>query len=175
MEDKTKKSREYYNAISKSYSDLYHNEQIKKINLVKNYLPNKGNILDLGAGDGVLNQFLNMKNLNLISVDISEELLKKNSNKNENKKILDIHNLSIFENNYFDYIISFTVIQDVFDFEKVILEIKRVLKKDGTLIISFLKMIPKKSQNIKKELENNFKIIKFIEEEKDFIFVLIPK
>ena len=41
-----------------------------------------GKVLDLGAGDGVLNQFFS-ENVELYSFDLSEELLTLNPNKKE--------------------------------------------------------------------------------------------
>lgn len=163
------KTKNYYNAIAKGYKELYHLEQIQKINLVKNYIPKEGKILDLGSGDGVLNQYIENKD-ELISIDSSKELLNLNSNKKENKIVGDICNLN-FKENSFDYICSFTVIQDVYDIKKALLEIKRIIKENGQIILSFLK----KSNNkeiIINLIEKEFKIIKIIEEEKDFIYIL---
>ncbi len=162
-----KKTQFYYDAISKGYSELYHSEQIKKISLVSSHLPNlQSPILDLGSGDGVLNNFLDKKQ-NLISLDLSFKMLKNNSNKN--KLQASITNIPI-KTNSIDNIISFTAIQDVENTKKVISEINRILKNKGILILSFLKKSSKK-ENIISELNKYFKIEEKIEEEKDLILV----
>jgi ubiquinone/menaquinone biosynthesis C-methylase UbiE len=161
-----KKTELYYNAISKGYKELYHDEQIKKISLVKNNISKTGNTLDLGSGDGVLNKFIeNQKNF--ISLDLSFEMLKKNPN---NTKIqASITNIPI-KNNSLDSVISFTTIQDIEDTSKAISEINRILKSKGDLIVSFLKNSSKK-ESILENIEKYFKIIEKIEEEKDLILI----
>lgn len=158
----------YYNSIAKGYSNLYHKEQKNKINLIKNQFPIQGTVLDLACGDGILNQFLS-KNVKLYSFDISDELLKLNSNKKENKFQGNSTKLP-FKSNKFDAICSFTALQDIEDLENTFKEMKRVLKKEGQIIISFLK-ISKKKDKIIKLIENNFNTKKRIEEEKDLIFI----
>lgn len=167
MLDKETLTKNYYNGISKGYRELYWLEQEKKINLIREFLPKKGLVLDCGSGDGVLNQFLS-KNIELISVDLSKDLL--NLNSNNNKVVTSITNLP-FKANYFDHILSFTVIQDLENPVKGLNEINRVLKEKGQLIISFLKQ-SSKCQEIVNYIENNFIIIKRVEEEKDLIFIL---
>ncbi len=157
----------YYNGIAKGYSNLYHEEQILKISKIKQHLPSKGILLDLGSADGVLNQFLN-KNIKLISLDLSYNLLK--LNKNKNKIQASAQNLPI-KTNSINFISSFTVIQDLPNPIIALNEIKRVLKENGTIILSFLQ-ISKNTKIILDYIQNNFKIIQKIEEEKDVIFVL---
>lgn len=167
-------TKNYYNGIAKGYKNLYHEEQIIKINKINKHLLKKGKLLDLGAGDGVLNQFLqtqiNKKELILVSADLSEELLSLNSNKKENKFQIDAQELP-FENEEFEQICAFTVYQDIPDKLKALNETYRVLKKNGTLIISFLHMA-KNIEPLIQELETKFTIIEKIKEEKDFIYVL---
>lgn len=159
----------YYDGISKGYSNLYHEEQKIKISKIINYLPKQGVILDLGAGDGVLNQFLDQfKLIKLISFDLSFQLLKLNTN---NNKIQGTAQALPFKNKKFDTIISFTMLQDAPEPVKVLEEIKRVLKTNGTIILSFLKLSSKLDE-ILDSIKNNFNIIKEIEEEKDYIFIL---
>jgi len=139
MDDKILKTLNYYNGIAKGYNELYHQEQIKKINYVLRYLPKKGVILDLGSGDGVFNEFV-LKNIQIVSVDLSFELLKFNLNNLKlNASILNLP----FKSNSFEFIVSFSVFQDLPDIEKGVLEVYRVLKKEGVLIVSFLHMSSK--------------------------------
>ena len=167
---KTKKqsqTRNYYDGIAKGYSELYHQEQISKISLIKDYLPDLDElVLDLGSGDGVLNQFI--QNSQIISLDLSNQLLK--LNKNKTRILASAQNLP-FKNDKFEFIISFTMLQDTPDPIKVLDEMKRVIKKDGTIILSFLKF-SSKAKDIIFHIKNNYEIIKELEEVKDHIFVL---
>ncbi len=162
-------TKNYYNAIASGYSKLYHKEQEQKILLVLEYLPRNSKILDLGSGAGVLNKFIDPSNV-LFSLDLSEELLNINSNKKDNKICSSITQTP-FKNQEFDYICSFTVFQDLEFVGKAFDEVLRILKKDGTFIISFLK-ISKKKELILLLIRKNFRIEKEIEEEKDLIFIL---
>jgi ubiquinone/menaquinone biosynthesis C-methylase UbiE len=160
----------YYNGIAKGYKELYHEEQRKKIEYLKKQIVKQGIILDLGSGDGVLNQYV-IDTVNFISCDISKELLK--LNKSKNKILCDIHYLP-FKSNSINQVISLTAIQDTTNPKIVIKEIKRVLKKNGSVILTLLK-ISKKSKIIIEEIKNNFKIKKQIEEEKDYIISALKK
>lgn len=167
--DKINLTQNYYNGISRGYKELYHQEQIKKINLIKNYLPKENSLLDLGCGDGVLNKFLEKK-VNLISFDLSEELLKLNPNKKENKFHGNCENLP-FKNNSFEFIFSLTMLQDTKNPTTVLEEIYRVSKNNSNVIISYLNKINNEKQVIRK-IEKLFNVIKIIEEEKDKIYIL---
>lgn len=171
MSKSLQKTKNYYNGIAKGYSNLYKEEQIKKINTILKYLPFKGNVLDLGCGDGVLNDYLDLKSIKLFSFDLSIELLKLNSNIETQKFQGDAQDLSIFKNGYFDNVLSFSVLQDIVNPILAINEVIRVLKNKGMFIVSILKF-GKNCEIISKYLEQKFKLIEKIEEEKDIIFVL---
>lgn len=158
-------TKNYYNGIAKGYSELYHKEQQEKIELVSEFLPEKGLVLDCGSGDGVLNQYL--EDCFVVSCDLSLELLKLNSN---NHKI----NCSItslpFKDNSFDIVCSFTVIQDIEQMDDVAGEINRVLKNKGKLIVTFLK-IAKKAEKIEELFDEKFRLIEKRESEKDILLI----
>ncbi len=160
----------YYDGIAKGYGNLYHEEQKKKISLIKGFLPARGNLLDLGSGDGILNEFLG-ENVDVVSFDLSFNLLRENSNKN--KVCGSILNLP-FKDESFDFVCSFTVFQDLPDIEKAVLNVKRVLKYDGKFVISFLK-VSSSSGLMASLVEREFEILEKFEEKKDFIFVLKKK
>lgn len=157
----------YYNAIAPGYEELYHLEQEKKITLIKEKLPKNGIHLDAGSGDGVLYKFIKDFPLEVYALDISEELLRKNPFKN---KILSSIEEIKLENDYFTSITSFTVLQDVYDKKKAIEQLHRILKKEGILILSFLKM-SRYREEIEKEIKKKFTILEKKEEEKDIIII----
>lgn len=169
MTKSTELTQAYYNGISKGYKNLYHDEQIEKINSVKQYFLNKGSILDLGAGDGVLNEFVS-SHCELYSYDLSGELLKLNSNSNNFKFQGNCEKL-LFEDNLFDGIYSFSVIQDVLDISKAINEIQRVGKNNSLCIISFVRW-GSRVDEIKELIKSISNEILFEKElEKDYIYV----
>lgn len=173
--EKFEKTKNYYDGISSGYKNLYHEEQILKINYVREYLPKSGKLLDAGCGDGVLNSFID-SNVELFSFDLSSELLKLNPNLDSSKFCGSLTDLSIFENSSFDFICSFSVIQDIgnFDLEKVFLEFIRVLRGSRMMCLSFVKFSSKK-EDIIFLIEKYFQIICNFEETKDLIFVLKKK
>ena len=73
-----------------------------------------------------------------------------------------------YPDNYFDYVVSITAIQNFDDIERGLKEIKRVGK--DKFVLSFLKKSPK-AEMIKKKIEQLFNISDRIEEEKDWIFI----
>jgi ubiquinone/menaquinone biosynthesis C-methylase UbiE len=162
-----KKKINYYDLISSSYEELYKEEQLKKIVLIKNEVcPKKGDyVLDLGSGPGFL-KFTGV-NCTIVRLDPSKELL----NKASGIKVLGIAEKMSFSDNYFDLIISVTAMQNFDDINKAIAEIKRVAKPDANIALSFLKK-SEKCSFIKTAIEDNFHIVKLIEEEKDLIFIL---
>ncbi len=157
----------YYDGIAPGYQELYHEEQQKKISLVKEKIPKSGVHLDAGSGDGVFYNFVKDSPLEVHALDISKELLAKNPFKNKIHAALE--NIP-FEDQYFTSVSSFTVLQDVYDKKKVINEIHRVMKKEATLIMSILKM-SRFREEIEDEIQKKFSKIEKKEEEKDIIII----
>lgn len=173
MSKSVEETKNYYNGISQGYKNLYHQEQIEKISEVKSYFLDNGNILDLGSGDGVLNEFIS-KNCELYSLDLSEELLSLNSNIDERKFCESCEHMS-FEDNKFDGIYSFSVIQDVPDLCRVINEIQRIGKENSLCVISFVRW-GSRVDEMKRLLEGISKEVIFEKElEKDYVYVFSLK
>lgn len=165
------KSEGYYNKIAKGYNELYGEEQLKKWNLVKQLMSfSKTDIvLDLGCGTGIILPELSKMVRFVFAVDNSIGMLTK-APKFENVKYIlaDAEKLP-FPDNYFDKVVSLTMLQDVKDWDVVLKEIKRVSR--GEVVITFLKR-NKSVSEVKKKIGRYFKVKKFLEEEKDFVFLL---
>lgn len=115
---------------------------IKRLNLIAKAIPSgKGlKILDAGCGEGHLIERLNYKNnKNLYyGIDITKIALKKAKKRcpYARLKMMDLKKIN-FHEEYFDIIICTEVIEHIPEYKIVIEELKRVLKKEGYLILTF--------------------------------------
>ncbi|MCP2026383.1 2-polyprenyl-3-methyl-5-hydroxy-6-metoxy-1,4-benzoquinol methylase [Flavobacterium sp. HSC-32F16] len=103
-----------------------------KLNLINSEQSQKGKILDIGAGTGDF--LLTAKNdgWNVIGVEPSERA----KNIAKQKGISFVEEISELENNSFDVITMWHVLEHVPNLEFQIQELKRLLKPTGTLIIA---------------------------------------
>lgn len=103
-----------------------------KLNLINSVQPSKGSILDIGAGTGDFLSFVQQEGWQAIGVEPSEKakaIAKK-------KGVSFVGNTSELENNSFDVISMWHVLEHVPDLDSQIKELKRLLKPNGTLIIA---------------------------------------
>ena len=164
----------YYNEISRGYEELYKEEQIKKLNFIKEFLKKlkikikeSDKLLDVGCGTGLTTKFWPSKNKT--GIDPAEKLIKKAKQKDENINYVIAPSENIpFKSNNFDVVVSITAIQNFQKIEKGLKEIKRVAK--NLIILSFLKKSNKK-ETILNLIKSLFKIKEIIEEDKDIVIV----
>ncbi len=94
-------------------------------------------VLDVGCGDGVVGAFLQEKaGVKVTGIDISEEAVKKAKEKGVDAKVYSSEQKFPFENDAFDKVFWGDNIEHLFDPAQTIKEIRRVLKKDGKIILS---------------------------------------
>lgn len=153
---------DYYDAISLGYDSLYGQEQLEKFNELRDLIPKEGLILDLGCGTGFITEKLG----NAIGVDYSFGMLELCPN-DLIAVCADISNLP-FKDSSFDFVFSLTALQDLNDCKSAVLEIKRVLKPNGRILLSVLNK--NKIKTIEKELKKNFKNIKIKKAKNDLAF-----
>ena len=118
-----------------------HVERLKKI---VSLIPKQKNlkILDAGCGEGQLllriQKIFSSFNAELYGVDVTNVALERAKKRAPKSKfsLQDLKNLN-YENNFFDVIICTEVIEHVPEYQKVLRELKRILKDRGVLIISF--------------------------------------
>lgn len=112
---------------------LYAYEHAKSI-----ILPNSL-VLEIGCGEGYGTYYLRDHVPGITGLDISEETVEHaNSKYKDHKCQFSVFNGEIipFEDNHFDAIVSFQVIEHVIDVEKYLKEIYRVIKKDGVFMLT---------------------------------------
>lgn len=103
-----------------------------KLNLINSLQPQKGRILDIGAGTG---EFLSVaKNDGWETIGVEPSDRAKAIAKN--KGVSFVEETSELENHSFDVISMWHVLEHVPDLDKQIKELKRLLKPTGTLIIA---------------------------------------
>ena len=115
-------------------------------------------VLDVASGSGYGTRYLlNKGAAKVVGIDNSREAIKYSQEKYQTSGIefilADAAKLP-FENDIFDIVVSFETIEHLDDQEKFLQEIKRVLRKDGLLIISTPNVLvfPKGNTFHKKEL-----------------------
>ncbi|MBN1923945.1 MAG: class I SAM-dependent methyltransferase [Nanoarchaeota archaeon] len=151
----------YYDSIAEGYDELYEDEQLKKWEKCKALINFNGVTLDVGCGTG----FITKKIRNVIGVDSSIKMLKQC--KKLRVVLASAENLP-FRKESFDTVFSFTALQDVDNIRKAVIEIKRVLRKDGELLITVLDK--KKISIVRSELNKKFNGLKEENIGKDVVF-----
>lgn len=130
------------NSVKKHYEDFWQkrNERFEDYprNLaLKQFFNVKEKILDVGCGDGIVGEYL-IKNYNseVYGIDISEDAIEKAKKKNVKAQVGSSENKLPFEDGTFDTVFWGDNIEHLFEPIATAKEIKRVLKKDGRLILS---------------------------------------
>ena len=114
-------------------------DHIARYKFASRYVKGK-KVLDIACGTGYGSKILyDAGAIKVVGVDISNEAIEfactKYRIKNLEFKVGDIHNLD-FSENYFDVITCFETIEHIGNQERALIELKRVLKPKGLLIIS---------------------------------------
>nr|WP_315144880.1 class I SAM-dependent methyltransferase [uncultured Flavobacterium sp.] len=103
-----------------------------KLNLINSLQPQKGKILDIGAGTGEFLSVAKNDGWQTIGVEPSERA----KAIAKNKGVSFVEETSELKNHSFDVISMWHVLEHVPDLDKQIKELKRLLKPTGTLIIA---------------------------------------
>jgi 2-polyprenyl-3-methyl-5-hydroxy-6-metoxy-1,4-benzoquinol methylase len=120
----------------------FHTEEIPEL-IKENIREKEVDLVDLGAGDGALLVALKMggylrKAKKVVAVDLSKERCERLRNYTDFQVVCsDVTAIPELENYSFDFIVCTQVIEHV-DQEKLLQEIKRILRPEGTLYIASL-------------------------------------
>lgn len=113
-------------------------EHLHRYSIANDFVKNKV-VLDIASGEGYGSFILSKNALEVIGVDIDVEVVNSAKNKysNDNLKYIagSVDNIPL-KSNSIDVVISFETIEHHDKHKEMLLEIKRVLKKDGLLIMS---------------------------------------
>ncbi|OGD86268.1 hypothetical protein A2164_03785 [Candidatus Curtissbacteria bacterium RBG_13_35_7] len=124
----------YYDKKSISY-----NIKKKRLNkILELAFPVKGKlVLDIGCSTGYLGSILQKKGAKVFGIDISKNAVKEARKQLFSAQELDLNEQKLpFKKNYFDLIIASEIIEHLFEPEKILKEIHRILKINGYLLIT---------------------------------------
>lgn len=135
-----------FKSLSKSSTNHF-----RKILNLKNL---KGNLLDIGFGEGTDLVFYEKKGFKTYGIDPSIDF--NNIVKEKTKSILkkESSEKTSFKNNFFDVVVSKYTLQTLVGFSKTYKEISRILKKDGTF--QFLIVHPMRQYFEKKDISADY-------------------
>lgn len=115
-------------------------EHIERYNFAKNYLKTEWIVLDAACGSGYGTQILSKIVKKIVGIDVSKEAITYAKNNFQSNNInffeANLEKKLLFDDEYFDAIISFETIEHLEEQEAMIKEFARVLKKEGLIIIS---------------------------------------
>lgn len=125
---------DHQTGLGKDYFWFQGKREFIKILLEKLNLPQNCKILNVGAGTGedlsVINKFGNV-----YAIDINQDALNLIPNELvKEKKIMDVCNMG-YEDNSFDAVLAFDVLEHIENDQRAVQEIKRVLKKDTGVLV----------------------------------------
>ncbi len=135
-----------YDNAAKAYADkcfyeLYDKPLDKKLyDLFFERIANKGVVLEIGCGPGEISNYLKMKGIEIIGLDISEKMIEiaKQLNPFIDFRIGDVFNLKFKDNSVAGIVAPYLIVNfKLDDIPKAFSEIHRVLMEKGQLLISF--------------------------------------
>lgn len=129
--------------------NLYHSKNplvryvhMQRLQMATKYFPDTDNlkVLDAGCGEGHLLAELHLKKPHntYYGVDVTEVALQKALGRCPFATLTlnDVTALP-FDNNFFDVVIATETLEHIIEYEKAIAELKRVLKPNGVLMVTF--------------------------------------
>jgi len=143
---KIKEDTEYVKNIHTSISPVMRYFRNRKIDtaLCLGGFSKNDRILDVGSNMGQYTTMLLDRGFNMVGIDLSDKAIevanmyvRMQNLKNIEYFAADVENLSLFEDNSFDGVVSFSALRYVQDLKKALSEIYRVTKKGGSVALDF--------------------------------------
>ena len=108
-----------------------------RIKSILEFVGNKKKVLDIACADGTISQLVAQNNNDVYGIDISEAAIKMAKEKGIKAYKLDVECEGLpFSDNYFDIVIAAEIIEHIFDTDKFLNKIKKILRPQGHLIIT---------------------------------------
>jgi ubiquinone/menaquinone biosynthesis C-methylase UbiE len=144
MDNRQNKERRFWDKFAKIYdsfiSVIFSSTYKTILDNLDSELNTSLNVLDIGTGTGIIPFSICSKVSSVIATDISPEMIQIAKQKQENSNIKNIdfqvqdsYNLT-FPDNSFDVVIASNLLHLLYEPEKPIAEVKRVLKDNGIFI-----------------------------------------
>jgi len=161
---------DFYSTIAPGYDELYGEEQDAKLRefLEKVTLLPGWSLLDVGCGTGRSAKLL--RNVKWQGLEPAQGLIKCAPEDVQRKITLASAEAIPFPAGMFDVILSLTALQNFDDPKKGLDEMARVCKKNGLLLISFLKKFSK-TEKLDALIRETFLVRDSWEQEKDVMYV----
>jgi ubiquinone/menaquinone biosynthesis C-methylase UbiE len=166
----------YYNEIAEGYDELHEEEQLDKLETIKDMLEKEDieissecKLLDVGCGTGISTRFWDYSKCERIGIDPAEKLIAIAQKKDIYGQyfVEAAENIS-FEDELFDFVISVSAIHNFENVGKALEEIKRV--SNHIVVITVLKKAAA-YEEITKKIKNKFELVKEREQEMDSILL----
>lgn len=144
MDNRQNKEKKFWDKFARNYDKFIKNTVDKTYKTVLSNidleLDLSKNVLEIGTGTGIIPFSIYSKVSSIVATDISQEMIRiaiqkqKDSNiKNIDFKVQDSYNL-LFADKSFDIVIASNLLHLLYEPEKPINEVKRVLKDNGIFI-----------------------------------------
>ena len=144
MGTSTSKIQGYYDDFGSWYDEDRFSKYFSIINeleveLIEKYAENK-EVLEVGCGTGIILNEVRKNAKKAVGIDLSEGMLE-----HARQKGLEVQQANAteipFDDSVFDVVYSFKVLPHVPEIRKALLEIARVVRDDGTLVLEFYNSI----------------------------------
>jgi len=157
---------EYYSIIAPSYERLHGQEQDKKIEefLQEIIVLDGASVLDVGCATGRSSKYF--LNASWQGIEPAKGLIDAGKKGIHHGKAEALP----YDDEEFDIVLCVTSLQNFDDSQKGLQEINRVTKKDGVLLISFLKKSPK-ANILHQQIQSIFSIKKHWTQQHDEMYV----
>ncbi|HOP08939.1 MAG TPA: class I SAM-dependent methyltransferase [Candidatus Methanofastidiosa archaeon] len=123
-----------YDASSEHYDLRYKQIQFDKYGMALSFLGGvEGDILDVGCGTGLLGEFLGRV---IDGIDISRGMLERSKG-----RVRYVHGDARdlpYDDGTYDIVFSFTMLQNIKDYDQAIREIRRVMRRGGRCVLTYL-------------------------------------
>ena len=141
FEPSVEKIDDTYNSVAALYAETFKDIKVRKdeFNWILKHLPDKvSSVLDIGCGNGALLNELSSKISSGVGVDVSSQLLEFARDLNKENDHIGFQKIEgpvlPFEDHSFDLVISLLSYRYL-DWDPIMIEIERVLKREGKLLI----------------------------------------